>query len=64
MVVVILTSIIGLKVGLGTIHDMIVIGCFIDIIIYTKIIPVSNNLFTGMLMMVGSLFVTAIGSYL
>ena len=64
VVVVIITSIIGLKVGLGTIANMIVIGCFIDLIIYAKIIPVSSNLFTGILMMVGSLLVTAIGSYL
>lgn len=43
---------------------MIVIGCFIDLTIYTKIIPVCNNLFTGILMMTGSLFVNVIGSYL
>ena len=42
--------------GIGTIANMIVIGCFIDLIMYTKIIPVCNNLFTGILMMIGSLF--------
>lgn len=64
VVVVIITSILGLEVGLGTIANMIVIGCFIDLIIYTKITSVCNNLFAGILMMTGSLFVNAIGSYL
>lgn len=64
VVVVIATSILGLEVGLGTIANMIVIGYFIDLIIYSGIIPICNNLFTGILMMIGSLFITAIGSYL
>ncbi|MDR3596122.1 hypothetical protein [Clostridium sp.] len=64
IVIVIITSILGLKVGLGTIANMIVIGCFIDLIMYAKIIPVCNNLLTGILMMIGSLFASAIGSYL
>lgn len=62
--IVLLTSILGLKVGLGTIANMIVIGCFIDLIIYMKVIPVCNNLFTGIIMMIGSLFASALGSYL
>lgn len=64
VVIVIATSLLGLKVGLGTIANMIVIGCFIDLIIYIKIIPVCNNLFTGIIMLIGSLFASAIGSYL
>lgn len=64
VVIVIITSILGIKAGLGTIANMIVIGCFIDILIYSKVIPVCNNLFTGILMMIGSLFMSAIGSYL
>lgn len=64
IVVVIIASILGIKVGLGTIANMIIIGCFIDLIIYIKIIPVCSNLVAGALMMIGSLFVSAIGSYL
>ncbi|QAA32397.1 YczE/YyaS/YitT family protein [Clostridium manihotivorum] len=63
IIIVIITSILGLKVGIGTIANMIVIGCFIDLIIYSKIIPVCSSVATGMLMMIGSLFVSAIGSY-
>ena len=64
VVIIIATSLLGLRVGLGTIANMIVIGCFIDIIMYIKIIPVCNNLFTGIIMLIGSLFASAIGSYL
>ncbi|MVX66253.1 hypothetical protein GKZ28_21480 [Clostridium chromiireducens] len=64
VVIVIITSMLGLKVGLGTIANMIVIGCFIDLIIYAKIIPVCDNVYMGILMMIGSLFMSAIGSYL
>lgn len=64
VVIVIITSILGLEIGIGTITNIIVIGCFIDLIIYSEIIPISNNLFTGILMMIGSLFINAIGSYL
>lgn len=64
VVIVIITSILGLKAGLGTIANMIVIGCFIDIIMYMKVIPICNNVFSGILMMIGSLFASAMGSYL
>lgn len=64
VVIVVIASLLGVKVGLGTIANMIVIGCFIDLIIYMKIIPVCNNLFSGILMMIASLFASAIGSYL
>jgi len=64
VVIVIITYILGLEVGLGTIANIIVIGYFIDLIIYSEIIPISSNIFTGILMMIGSLFINAIGSYL
>lgn len=64
IIIVLITRMLGLQVGLGTIANMIVIGCFIDLIIYTKVIPVCNNLFTGTIMMIGSLFASAMGSYL
>lgn len=64
VVIVIITYILGLEVGLGTIANIIVIGYFIDLIIYSGIIPISNNIFIGILMMIGSLFINAIGSYL
>jgi uncharacterized protein len=64
VIIVIVTRIAGLEIGLGTVANMIVIGCFIDLIIYTNIIPVSDNLLTGILMIIASLIVCAFGGYL
>lgn len=64
VIVVMITLILKLEIGLGTIVNMILIGFFIDIIIYTGIIPTSTNLFSGVLMLIASLFMMAIGSYL
>jgi uncharacterized membrane protein YczE len=64
VIIVIITSILGIKVGLGTIANMIIIGCFIDLIIYSKVIPVCTNPFAGIIMMIGSLLASALGSYL
>lgn len=64
LIIVALTALLGLGPGLGTIANMLGIGFFIDFIIYTGIIPQSTNLFTGVLMMIASLFAMALGSYL
>lgn len=64
VVMVIITSILGLKVGLGTIANMLVIGYFIDLIMYAKIIPVCNNIYSGIFMALAGMFVMALGSYL
>ena len=64
IIVVGITVLLKLEIGLGTIANMIIIGFFTDIIINTGIIQTSTNLFTGVLMLIGSLFCMAIGSYL
>lgn len=64
ILIVIVASFLGVKVGLGTLANMTIIGCFIDLIMYLNLIPTSINLFTGILLMIGSMFVNAIGSYL
>ena len=43
---------------------MILIGSFIDLINYIGIIPESGDLFSGILMLICSLFMNAIGTYL
>lgn len=64
IVIVIITSILGLKVGLGTIANMLVIGYFIDFIMYKNLIPVCKNIYSGIFMMIMSMMFIAIGSYL
>ncbi|MGL5315555.1 MAG: YczE/YyaS/YitT family protein [Peptostreptococcaceae bacterium] len=64
IVIVIVSCLLGFKVGFATIANMIAIGAFIDFIIYLDFIPECNNIFTGIIMILGSMFVSAIGSYL
>ena len=64
LIVVIATIFLKLEIGLGTIANMILIGVFMDVISYTKIISTSHNFFVSLLMLLGSLFTMAIGSYL
>lgn len=54
---------LGERLGLGTIMNMVLIGVFIDIILRLKVIPTMNNFATGVVMLVGGLFVIALGSY-
>jgi len=58
-----LVMVLGEKVGLGTILNMILIGIYIDIILFTGILPLSQNYATGIPMLLIGLFIIAIGSY-
>ena len=58
-----LVMILGEKIGLGSILNMVLIGIYIDIIILTGIIPLSQNYITGILMLLIGLFIIAVGSY-
>lgn len=64
LIVVVITLLLKLEIGIGTILNMILIGFFIDLITYTELIPEAKNLFSGILMLIGSLLMRAIGSYL
>jgi len=63
VVIVIIVTILGEELGLGTICSMILTGVFIDIIFLINIIPVINNLIIGIIMLVTGLFIIALGSY-
>jgi uncharacterized membrane protein YczE len=54
---------LGEKLGLGTILNMVLIGVFLDLLISLHIIPVSNNFISGIIMVIIGLFVIAFASY-
>lgn len=62
--IVIVTHISGLKIVIGTVANMILIGLLIDLIIYIDLVPTRSNLLTSILLLIGSMFVNALGSYL
>lgn len=64
VIVVIISTFLGVKVGVGTIANMLLIGYFIDLVMKLNFIPVCNNLFIGIVMMTTGMFLMAIASYL
>ena len=63
MVIVGIVLVLGEKIGLGTILNMILIGVFIDLIFLLNIISVQEKLVFGIIMLITGLFVIALGSY-
>lgn len=64
LIIVILDAVLGEGVGWGTVLNMIFIGVFLDIIKAMNVVPVANNLFTGIIMMFIGIIVTAIATVL
>jgi len=60
---VILDWILGEKLGIGTIFNMLFIGIFMDVLMLNNLIPVFNNLFAQVLMMLLGMFVIGVASY-
>ena len=63
VVIVFISWLLGEKLGLGTILNMLLIGVFLDIIMTLKVIPKLDHVVLGTLMMIGGLFVIALASY-
>jgi len=63
VVIGIIALLLGEKLGLGTVLNMVLIGVFMDIIISWKVIPKQESLLLGSLMMVGGLFIISLASY-
>ena len=63
IVVVGIVLVLGEKIGLGTILNMILIGVFIDLILMSEIIPKQERFIFGLLMLIIGLFVISLGSY-
>lgn len=63
IIVCLLSILLGEKLGLGTILNMVLIGIFLDIIRFLHIIPIANNIVVGIMMLIIGLIVIAIGTY-
>lgn len=61
--IVILNSILGEKIGLGTLSNMLFIGLFMDFIMKYQLIPVSNNTYAKIIMMLLGMFILGIASF-
>ncbi|MBU3106101.1 YczE/YyaS/YitT family protein [Clostridium gasigenes] len=64
IVFVIIGMMLGQKLGLGTILNMIIVGKLIDVIMAMNIIPVATNIIGGIIMMIIGMLVMGFGCYL
>ena len=63
-IVVGITTLCKLKVGLGTVLNMIFIGLFTDLVLFTNLVPISENLFSGLIMIIIGMLLMSFGTYL
>ena len=63
IVIVVIVTVSGEKLGLGTIASMVLTGVFLDIILFAGFIPVAVNLAMGIIMLIAGMFTIALGSY-
>ncbi|MBC9785447.1 hypothetical protein H1S01_13120 [Heliobacterium chlorum] len=59
----VLVVLMGEKLGLGTILNMILIGVFIDLLLSLDLIPQISGFFLGALVLIAGLFTISFGSY-
>lgn len=64
VVVIIIGIVLSQRIGIGTLFNIIMVGKFVDIINESNIIPVANNFFVGIVMMIIGMFVMGYGCYL
>ena len=62
-IIVVLATILGETVGIGTLLNMLLIGVFLDLIIWSGVIPTATNLWTGIAMLTAGMVVIAIATF-
>ncbi len=63
VIIVVVTVLLGEKLGLGSILNMLLIGVFIDLLLGINLIPAADNFVLGTIMLIAGLFVIAFASY-
>jgi uncharacterized membrane protein YczE len=63
LIIGILSLALGEKIGIGTISNMILIGLMMNVILGANILPTSENLFVGILLLLFGIAIFSIGSY-
>lgn len=64
VVIILIVSKLGLKIGLGTVLNVIFIGIFVDAFDFLDVIPNAATIGQGIMMMCLSMLFNALGSYL
>ncbi|MGV8907147.1 MAG: YczE/YyaS/YitT family protein [Acetobacterium sp.] len=62
-IIVVISCLLGEKIGIGTIFNMFMIGLFMDLILFLNFIPLIQNFWIGSAAMIFGLFIIALGTY-
>ncbi|MCP5515123.1 MAG: hypothetical protein H7A26_06635 [Spirochaetales bacterium] len=62
-VLIVITVIMGEKIGLGTLLNMVLIGLFLDFLMNLTLIPVMKTWLPGLALLIAGLFVISFASY-
>lgn len=62
-VLVVVDSLMGERLGWGTLSNMVLIGVFLDLLMFGHVIPVFQNMIARLTMLAAGLFVIGIASY-
>ena len=57
------TTLFKLKIGVGTVLNMIFIGLFTDLIIFTELVPVCDSFLSGLIMIIIGMLLMSLGTY-
>ena len=63
ILIVILDWVLGERVGLGTICNMLFIGIFMDLLMFNHLVPIFHNIIARAIMMLLGMFIIGIASY-
>ncbi|EHQ90258.1 YczE/YyaS/YitT family protein [Desulfosporosinus youngiae] len=63
ILIIIISSVLGERLGWGTLFNMFFIGYFMDLIMLNHLIPISNNAVSGLMMMFLGMIIIGIASY-
>lgn len=63
LVIIMITALLGEKLGLGSLLNMVLIGVFMDILLAFKIIPVADSFAVGLVMLIAGLYINALATY-
>lgn len=61
--IIVIIVLMGEKIGLGTIFNMLLIGMFLDLILWSGVIPAVKNVYIGLLVLMAGLYALSIGTY-
>jgi len=62
-IIILITLLMGEKVGIGTIVNMFLIGFFLDMLLKSNFIPLIENIYVGIIVLILGLYIISIGSY-